>query len=69
MVGLFVIEQLKIWHSIYLLYLHRHIYMTKNDIRYYRINQDTDLYNSYCLDGHYDDCTGTQYIDASTQNQ
>ena len=41
----------------------------KNDIRYYRINQDTDLYNSYCLDGHYDDCTGTQYIDASTQNQ
>lgn len=41
----------------------------KNDIRYYRINQDTDLYNSYCLDGHYDDCTGTQYIDASTRNQ
>jgi len=41
----------------------------KNDIRYYRINKDTDLYNSYCLDGHYDDCTGTQYIDASTRNQ
>lgn len=39
----------------------------KNDIRYYRINKNTDLYSSYCLNGHYDDSTGTHYIDINDQ--
>ncbi len=34
-----------------------------NDLRYYRITKDTDVYSSYHDDGHYDSCVGTPYYD------
>ena len=36
-------------------------YSTSPEIRYYTITQDTDLYNSYHGDGHFDNSTGTPY--------